>query len=340
MALPLPQEINQLIQLLNQGQFAAVIQRAQPLAAKHPREFVLHHLLALALDQSQQPAAAALAYEKALQLKPAMADLWFNLAIVYTQLGQAESAEQAYRRAIQIQPGFFEAHGNLGTLLQRQGRLDEAQACYQQGLRIQPQDARGHFNLGTVLRDKGQLQAAVESYQRAIALFANYTDAYNNLGETWRDMGDMTQAVHCYQQALQRNPQHAGANYNMGEFLYLAKRFEEAIPYFETSQLDDWQARMLVCLYRAERFEAFKQLRDSIAAQGPHTAPFVATLSTHYSINHHTPDPYRFCPDGLSFVYHRALPELAPGSPLLKELLHNIAEADIAERKQARLITG
>lgn len=340
MALPLSQEINQLIQLLNQGQFAAVIQRARPLAAKHPREFVLQHLLALAYDQTQQPAAAAQAYEQALKLKPSMADLWFNLAIVYTQLSQPAAAERAYRQAIHIQPGFFEAHGNLGTLLQSQGRLDEAQACYQQGLKIQPQDARGHFNLGTVLRDKGLLSLAVESYQRAIALFPNYADAYNNLGETWRDQGDMTQAVQCYQHALQLQPQHAGANYNMGEFLYLAKRFEEAIPYFETSQLDDWQARVLYCLYRAERFDAFKQLRDTIVAQGPHTAPFVATLSTHYSINHHTPDPYQFCPEGLSFVYHRAIPELAPGSPLLAALLQNIAEAEIAERKQARLTNG
>lgn len=340
MALSLSQEINALIQQLNQGQFNAVIQRARPLAAQHPREFIVHHLLALALDQNQEYAEAAQAYAQALKLNPNAAELWFNYAIVQTQLNALPLAEEAYRKAIALNPQFFEAHGNLGTVLQKQGRFDEAAASYQQGLRIQPQDARGHFNLGTVLRDKGQLKDAVKSYERAIALFPNYTDAYNNLGETWRDQGDMTQAVHYYQQALQRNPQHPGANYNMGEFLYLAKRFEEAIPYFETSQLDDWQSRVLYCLYRAEQFEAFKQLRDNIMQQGPHTAPFIATLSTHYSLNHGENDPYQFCPDGLSFVYHRSIPELAPGSPLLTELLHNITEADIAERKQARLTNG
>lgn len=340
MALSLSQEINSLIQQLNQGQFAMVIQRARPLVAQYPREFVLHHLLALALDQTQQYADAALAYKSALALNPNAAELWFNFAIVQTHLQALDLAEQAYRKAIALQPQFFEAHGNLGTVLQKQGRLDEAAASYQQGLRIQPQDARGHFNLGTVLRDKGELQAAVHSYERAIALFPNYTDAYNNLGETWRDQGEMTQAIKCYQEALQRNPQHAGANYNMGEFLYLAKRFEEAIPYFEASQLDDWQSRVLYCLYRAEKFDDFKRLRDNIMQQGPHTAPFIATLSTHYSINHGEPDPYQFCPDGLAFVYHRSIPELAPGSPLLQALLDNIQQADIAERKQARLTNG
>lgn len=340
MAIPLPQEINHLIQQLNASQFSSVVKRASQLVALHPREFVLHHILALALDQNQQYAEAAQAYAKALQLQPNATDLWFNQAIVLTHLNQLQQAEQAYRKAIALNPQFFEAHGNLGTVLQKQGRLDEAVACYQMGLRIQPQDARGHFNLATALRDQGHLQAAVESYERAIALFPNYPDAYNNLGETWRDQGDMSKAVQHYQRALQFNPQHAGANYNMGEFLYLAKRFEEAIPYFQASQLDDWQSRVLYCLYRAEKFEDFKQLRDQIVQQGPHTAPFVATLSTHYSLNHGEPDPYQFCPNGLDFVYHRPIPELASGSLLLQELLATIAETEIAERKQARLTNG
>lgn len=333
-------DVQQLIQLLNSGQLAAAITRARQLTAQFPREFILHHVLALALDQSQQYAEAAQAYQQALQLNPNLPELWFNQAIVLTHLQQYPAAEQAYRKAIALQPGFFEAHGNLGTLLQKQGLLDQAIESYRTGLSIQPQDARGHFNMGTALRDKGRLADAVRSYEQAIALFPNYTDAYNNLGETWRDLGEMDKAVQHYQQALQRNPQHAAANYNMGEFLYLAKRFEEAIPHFERSQLDDWQARALYCLYRAEQFERFKHMRAQIMQQGPHTAPFVATLSTHYSINHGEPDPYQFCPNGFDFVYHRSIPELAPGSPLLTALLENIVQADISERKQARLTNG
>lgn len=335
-----PQQINSLIQQFQQGQFASVIASARKLLPQAPNEFVLHHLLALSLDQSQQYSAAALAYQQALKLQARMPELWFNYGIVLTHLQQWPDAITAYQTAIQCQPQFFEAYGNLGTLYQKQGLLDDAIACYQAGLRIQPQDARGHFNLGTAYRDQGLLSEAANSYQQAIALFANYTDAFNNLGETWRDLGDMTQAVACYQQALQRNPEHALANYNMGEFLYLAKRFQEAIAYFETSQLDDWQARILVCLYRDQQFETFATRRQHIMQQGPHTSPFIATLSTHYSLNHGEPDPYQFCPDGFNYVYHRAIPELSAGAPLLNELLSLIAETAIAERKQARLTNG
>ena len=339
-AQPNQQEINHLIQLLNQGHLAAAESKAKNLLNQYPNAFILHHILSLALDQQRKYQEAATSYRNALRLQPNTPDLIFNLAIVLTQLNQFDEAEAAYRQAIKLNPSFFEAHGNLGTLLQRQGKLDEAISNYQAGLRINPQDARAYFNLGTVFRDKGLLDDAVNSYQNAIKLFPSYTDAYNNLGETLRDQGNMPDAIKHYQHALNLNPNHPQANYNMAEFLYLAKRYDEAIPYFETSKLDDWEDRILYCLYKAERFEDFKLRRDNIISQQPHTAPFLATLSTHYSINFNEEDPYNFCKNGFDFVHHNAIPELAAGSPLLKSLLNDIHTADIAERKQARLTNG
>jgi uncharacterized protein (TIGR02466 family) len=208
-------------------------------------------------------------------------------------------------------------------------------------LSINPQDARGYFNLGTALRDKGALSDAINSYRKAITLFPNYTDAHNNLGETLRDQGDMDAAVKSYQAALALNADHANANYNMAEFLYLAKKYDEAIPYFERSQLDDWQARSMYCLYKAERFDEFKSKLDEVARTTRHTAPFIATLSTHYAINFGVDDPYNFCKNGLDFVYHKPIAELAnPNSPLLKQLLHDIENTDIAERIQGMLHNG
>ena len=338
---PNPQAIQTLINALNNGQLAQAESLAKDLITRHANTFILHHVLALALDGQQKFADAVASYQNALKLQPNMPDLQFNLGIALTQLNRLDEAANAYLQAIRIQPNFFEAHGNLGTILQRQGKLEEAIASYQQGLKINPQDARGHFNCGTALRDKGDLAAAIISYKKAIALFANYTDAHNNLGETLRDVGDMDAAVKSYQAALTLNANHPNANYNMAEFLYLAKQYEDAIPYFERSQLDDWQARRLYCLYKAEKFDAFKANRDALAGGMPNTLPFVATLSTHYSINFNHPDPYNFCKNAFDFVYQKAIPELAEAnSALLKALLHDINNAAIAERVQGMLVNG
>lgn len=335
---PNPQQIQGLIQLLNNGQLAQAEALAKNLIAAHPNVFILHHILSLSLDGQQKYAEAVTSYRNALKLQENMPDLWFNCAIALSHLNRLDEAASAYQHALQIQPNFFEAYGNLGTILQRQGKLDEAIKNYQEGLKINPQDARGYFNLGTALRDKGELQAAVDAYQKAIQLFPNYTDAYNNLGETLRDQGDMQAAVESYQAALALNSSHPNANYNMAEFLYLAKKYEDAIIYFERSQLDDWQARKLYCLYKAEKYAAFKANRDALAGGTKNISPFIATLSTHFSINSNTPDPYNFCKKPLDFVYQNKI--LEADSELLKDLLNDIKTADIAERKQGRLING
>lgn len=337
---PSPGEVQPLLNLLNNGQLAQAEVLAKSLIQTYPNTFILHNVLGIALDGLGKSTEAIASYRNALRLEPNMPDLHFNLGIALSNTGQLDSAKACYRKAIQLNPKFFEAYCNLGTLLQNQGQLEEAVTSYRKAIHINP-DARGYFNLATALRDQGRLDDAITSYEKAIQLLPTYADAYNNLGETLRDQGHMDLAVKNYQAALSLSPKHSNANYNMAEFLYLAKKYDEAIPYFERSQLDDWQARSLYCLYKAERFSEFKNKRDALIKIGNHIAPFIATLSTHYSINFNEPDPYKFCKNPLDFVYQQAIPQLTePNSKLLKDLLHDISNAKIAERKQGMLHYG
>jgi uncharacterized protein (TIGR02466 family) len=337
---PSQQEIQPLLNLLNAGELKQVANLAPSLIKQYPSTFLLHNVLGIALDGLGDFEGAIQSYRNALRLQPNLPDLHFNLGIVLGNLNRFEEAAGSYRKAIALNPKFFEAYGNLGTLMQKQGKLEEAVASYRKAISISP-DARGYFNLGTALRDQGKLDEAVSSYHQALKLFPNYADAHNNLGETLRDQGNMQDAIQSYQAALALNSNHSSANYNMAEFLYLAKRFEEAIPYFERSQLDDWQERSMYCLYKAERFDDFKIKLDQIANTSAHTAPFLATLSTHFAINFGIEDPYNFCKNGLDFVYKAAIPELSgPNSPLLSALLHDINNAEIAERVQGMLHNG
>ena len=337
---PSQHEIQPLLNLLNAGQLANAASMAQKLLLNYPSTFIIHNVLGIALDGMGQVEGAINSYRNALKLQPNMPDLHFNLGIALSNLDKLDEAEASYRKAIALQPKFFEAYGNLGTLLQKQGKLEEAIASYRKALSINA-DPRGHFNLGTALRDQGKLDEAIKSYRQAIALFPNYANAHSNLGETLRDQGNMQEAIKSYQDALALNPNHPSANYNMAEFLYLAKKFNEAIPHFERSQLDDWLERSMYCLYKAERFDEFKAKLDQIVKSGKHTAPFLATLSTHYAVNFGIEDPYNFCKNGFDFVYNAAIPDLSsPDSPLLKALLKDIHDAEIAERVQGMLHNG
>lgn len=338
---PSPSEVNRLIQLFQQQQFEKAVSTADSLLNQHPNTFILHHIRAMSLDALQQFAASAKSYQQAIAIEPQHPDLYYNLGIALTNTGQILAATEAYQNAILLNPQFFEAYGNLGIIYQQSGDFDLAAQHYRKGLKINPQDARGHYNLGTVLRDQGLLVDAIKHYQQAIQLFPNYVDAYNNLGETYRDHGDMQAAVDHYQKALAINPQHPQANYNMGEFLYLSKNFAKAAEHFETSQFDDWEARSLYSYYKGKYFDQFKAGLNRLSAQSKHLSPLVATLATHYATNFDSKLEYNFCQDPLNHVYHRPIPALKdPDQPLLKDLLHDIETADIAERVQGMLHYG
>ncbi|NCA26877.1 MAG: tetratricopeptide repeat protein, partial [Methylophilaceae bacterium] len=337
---PSQQELEGLINLLNQGQLQATANMAQSMLRNYPNTFMIHNLLGIALDGLGDHQTAIESYKRAVQLQSNNPDLHFNLGIALANVGRYEEAINSYRSAIRLQPKFFEAYGNLGTVLQKQGKLEEAVASYRKALSIQA-DPRGYFNLGTALRDEGKLDEAIKSYRQAIAMFPNYADAHCNLGETLRDQGNMQEAIKSYQDTLAINPNHPQANYDMAEFLYLAKKYDEAIPHFARSQIDDWQERSMYCLYKAERFDEFKQKLDEIVKTTKHTAPFLGTLSTHYATNFGVENPYNFCKNGFDFVYNEPIPELSePNSPLLKQLLHDIETTEIAARAQGMLHNG
>ncbi len=366
-------EVQSLINLLNAGQFGHAENVARHLIQQYPQMFVLYNVLGVALENQAKFAEAETVYRKAISLDNKIAEIHFNLGVVLGHLGKTEESIQsyrkavslrpnltpayfnlgialqsinrldealtAYRKAVALEPGFYEALGNLGAILQTQGKLDEAISCYRKALAIHA-DAQGYFNLGTALRNQGLLEDAINSFQQALAIDPNSATVHSNLGESLWYHGKLNEAVAHFNRALEIDPKNASANYNLAVFLYDNGELERAIPHFEKSQFDDWRERALYCLYKTERYDQFREkLQDAIKANS--SSPLLATLSTHYAINFNQPDEYNFCKNPLDFVYHGSIKELAePDSPLLKELLHDIDQAEISARQQSRLHNG
>lgn len=370
---PTPAELQPVIQALNAGALAQAEAEARALLGRYPQAFFPLNLLGVALEQqgkfaeavpvyrkalALEPKAAELhfnlgavlarlgereqavaSYRRALALKPVLAPAWFNLGIALQESGELDEAADCYRKATGLEPGFYEAWGNLGTVLQRRGLLEQAAECYQKAVAIRPH-ALGLFNLATALRDQGRHDEAAQRYLAALELDPRHVDAHNNLGEIFRDKGRMDDALRCYRAALELDPRHPGANYNMGESLYLAKNWAEAQHYFEASSMADAEERALDCLYRQERIEEFRERLAALIARGKRST-LLAMLSNHHAINYGVPDEYDHCPDPMSLVWHDRIEELAtPGSPLLAELLRDIEQTAVAERKQGRLYYG
>lgn len=367
------QEIQSLLNQLNAGQLAPAERTAKRLIQQYPNMFILYNVLGVALEGQGLFAEAETIYRKAIALNPNIAEIHFNLGVVLGHLGKVEDAIQnyrkaitlkpdlapayfnlgiaqqeldrleeasaAYRKAISLEPGFYEAYGNLGSILQQQGKVEDAISSYRKALAIYP-DARGHFNLGTALRNHGLLDDAIRSFQSALAIDPQYAEAHSNLGESFWYRGNLNEAVQHFNQALSIDPDNQSANYNLAVFLYDNGELDRAIPHFKRSQHDDWRERMLYCLYKSERYDEFRhELKTAIQTNS--TSPLLATLSTHHAINFGVEDSYNFCNNPLDFVHHGKIEALAePDSPILKELLQDINQAEISARQQSRLHNG
>ncbi|MDT8311809.1 MAG: tetratricopeptide repeat protein [Methylophaga sp.] len=369
---PAQQEIQHVIDALNSGQVGFAETAAKKLTKNYPDAFVAHNLYGNALASQNKFKEAVTAFRKAIEIDPGIPEMHFNLGILLTNLNRIDEAISAYKKTINLkpsftdayynlgfalqsqgkfaqaaeqyqkaidqQPGFLEAIANLGVCLQEQGKSVEAEAAYLKALQLN-KDAKLYFNLGTVLKNQGRLVDAIAAYNEALALNPDYAEVHSNIGEVLRDQGRYDESVAAYKEALRLEPSLPLANYSLAVYLYDSGDLEQALQYFEKSQYADWQERMLYCLYKTSRFDEFKAGLDKLK-KARHTSPFLATLTGHYAENFGTANDYNFCPDPLSFVCHLQIPELKGDSPLLKQLLADIEQADIEEKSQGRLHNG
>ena len=367
------QQINQLMIMHQKGLYEQAIREANKLIKIFPKELLLFNILGVCLEQEGQFKKAADAYRQAIKINPSIPELQFNLGAMLFALNEAEKAipfyqeaiklntkfteayfnlgilfqsqskfkdaAEYYEKALAIQPGFYEAIANIGTIRQLEGNLEKAIELFKKSLNIK-EDAKGHYNLAGAYRNQGNLLLAIQHYRKAVELGAKDPELYSDLGDAlWHD-GQIKDAKEFLNMAVKIDPNHPRANYQLAVFLYDNKKFEEAIKYFEQSQFEDYQQRSLYCLYKLKDFKSFKA-RLLPLAKSTNNSPFLATLSSHFAHNFHEQDIYTFCPTPLDFVCKKKIPELVENDfHLVKNLLNDINNADIGQRKQSRLTAG
>jgi len=367
------QKTQELMMLHQQGNIEGAAELAIKLIKEYPKEFLLHNILGVCQEakgdlkgavNSYQKAininpdipelqfnlgamlyplndnkGAINHYQKAIELNPRFTEAFFNLGITYQSQNNYETAITLYEKAVKSQPGFYEAIGNIGTIKQLQGKLEEAVTFFKKSLTIF-EDARGNYNIAGAYRNLGNLSLSIKHYRRAVEIGSGEAEFYSDLGDAlWHD-GNIQEANLFLRKAIEVDSSHPKANYQLGVFLYDNKAFEEAIKYFESAHIDDWEERILYCLYKLKKFDEFKDKLVEPLKLKNHS-PFLATLSAHYSQNFKIEDPYNFCPLPLNFVCHEQIPELVDDNQkLIKDILSDINSADIGHRKQSRLTAG
>ena len=104
-----------------------------------------------------------------------------NLGMAFTRQENFDQAIIHYNKALEIDPYFANVYYNLGYVFLRRDELDEAIKHFTKALDLAPDMPWAHFHLGNSLFKQGKLEEAIASYNKAIKLRPNFRDALHNL---------------------------------------------------------------------------------------------------------------------------------------------------------------
>lgn len=155
---------------------------------------------------------------QALRMDPKSPEAHHVEGFILLGLKQYVQAAVAFRKALQLKPDYFEARNNLGAALIAQGRYRDAievlKPLTREPLYATPSHAHG--NIGLCYMRLHQWSKAREHLERAVFLNPKFCKGYDLLGQTYEKLGDLESAVRAWQKAAEICEWYAEPHYHLG----------------------------------------------------------------------------------------------------------------------------
>ena len=209
------------------GDLAGAGATYQAILAAHSADPDAMHLLGVIADAQGDPARAIDLIGQALQIRDSPR-FHSNLGMALGHLGRHHEAVVAYNRALQIRPAYPEALNNLGTSLEALGRPTEAAAAFRRALALRPEEAPWWGNLGNALRAAGDTAGAEAAYRQAVALGPAMPVLQAGLGQALRESNRPAEAEAAFRAQLALHPDDLSAQLNLAAALGDQGRANEA----------------------------------------------------------------------------------------------------------------
>ena len=214
--------------LLQANRFVEAKELLQELMPEHPDNPALHFLQGNTASLEKKYEQAVTAYNNAIQLHPAFAEAYYNLAIILSNQHKIKQAEAGYRKAIEIRPDFPEAHTNLGLMLFQQRKFAQAEAACRRALDLKPDLVNALVDLGSTLIATGRFSEARNVLHKATNLEPNLAAAQNNLGRALLGLGEFSRAESAIRKAVELAPDLPQARINLGNALEAQGEYSRA----------------------------------------------------------------------------------------------------------------
>lgn len=194
------------------------------------------------IQQGQFERALQASFEN-IEAHPDEVENYINSGVLLAEAGEIEKAERFFQRALTLKPENDVIYYNLANVYFNEGRFQEAVKLYQQALSHQVDRKDTHYMLGLSLIQLDAKKQALPYLMRAAELDSNFEDleVQFQFALLMCELEMFDQAVPILNQILERAPQHADAQYNLTLALYmLNENIDAAIQGFERAvQMDE-----------------------------------------------------------------------------------------------------
>jgi lipoprotein NlpI len=148
-------------------------------------------------------------FDKAIRLKPDIAEAFNNRGVTYDYKGDYELAIQDYNHVIKLRPDYAPAFNNRGLVYHEKGEYDRAIQDFDQAIRLKPGYAEAFESRGSAYLARGDYDRAIQDYGQAITLEPNYAGDFSDRAFAYDCKKDYRRALQDYDLAVQLNPQDA-----------------------------------------------------------------------------------------------------------------------------------
>ena len=223
-------------------------------------------------------AAAASAFDEAIQQRPRDPSLRLQLGAALRGLGDPAAAIASYRHALTLpadesRPAI---HNNLGNALRSAGDLSGSLEQLEAAVSIKPDYPEAWHNLALTLSRLEKNERAEAALVKAIGLRRDYAEAHALLGQLFALRGDFAAAVAAGRQATALQPGSAEYHLQLASALQGCGRFEDAEAAVEAAaRLEPDNANVVFALarereQRGEREGSAAAYRQVIAVDPRH----------------------------------------------------------------------
>ena len=249
----------------NDTTLSLVIREWSKRIRQYPENDEYRYKRGLELAEAKRYDLALADMDKAIDLKPQVAQYHLGKANVLFAQNETKKALESYEEAVKVEPKNEEALLSLGRFLLFVRQFDKSELRISQLIKENPANADAWFYKGMLKKETGDTAAAIESFQQAVAIDAyNYNsliqlgnlysekkdtiglayfhnatlvdeysdEAWYGLGLLYQRLGRYDSAIAKYQQTINVNPSHYYAYYNTGYILFSQNNWDRAIEHF------------------------------------------------------------------------------------------------------------